>query len=110
MIRPSHSADFEQIYEIINDAASAYKGLIPADRWHEPYMSREELQQLHEQVQFWCYTDGSRVLGVMGIQVKDEVTLIRHAYVRTHERQKGIGSQLLQHLCALVPTPILIGT
>jgi GNAT superfamily N-acetyltransferase len=111
MIVPCTENDFQDIYEIINDAASAYRDVIPADCWHEPYMSAGELQQqLAEGVVFWCYKTGDRILGVMGIQDKSEVTLIRHAYVRTSERKKGIGGQLLAHLLVTAGTPVLIGT
>ncbi len=111
MIVKCGKKDFETIYSIINDAAIAYKGIIPSDRWHEPYMSREELeQQMKEGVELWCYKEGEQILGVMGIQFKGEVTLIRHAYVRTSSRNKGIGKQLLLHLTSIATTPILIGT
>jgi N-acetylglutamate synthase-like GNAT family acetyltransferase len=109
--RSDEKKDFNEIYEIINDASSVYKGIIPNDRWQEPYMSKEELKkQIDEGVQFWNYTENNRIVGVMGIQFKNDVTLIRHAYVRTTERKKGIGGKLLQHLLNLSPTPILIGT
>ncbi|MCS3796693.1 GNAT family N-acetyltransferase [Niastella sp. OAS944] len=111
MIVPVKNSDFATVHEIINDGASAYKGIIPADRWHEPYMSVEELQaQIDDRVKFWCYFDDGKMIGVMGIQDKGDVTLIRHAYVRTAARSKGIGGKLLQHLSTLVSTPILIGT
>ncbi|TXJ26802.1 MAG: N-acetyltransferase [Chitinophagaceae bacterium] len=111
MITKSRKSDCKDIYEIINDAAIAYKGIIPEDRWHEPYMSEQELQdQFEDGVQFWCYRDGHRIVGVMGIQDKGDVTLIRHAYVRTIARNKGIGSKLLNHLSELTAKPILIGT
>jgi GNAT superfamily N-acetyltransferase len=111
MITKCKPEDFNQIHEIINDAASAYRGIIPADRWHEPYMSEGELKkQMDEGVEFWCYVENEIILGVMGIQFKGDVTLIRHAYVRTSERGKGIGSKLLQHLSSTATTPILIGT
>ncbi len=111
MICKCKQKDFNEIYEIINDAASAYKGVIPADRWHEPYMTEEELKkQIEEGVQFWCYTEEGKITGVMGIQFKNDVTLIRHAYVRTTNRKNGIGSKLLQHLSTIATTPILIGT
>lgn len=103
--------DFDTIYTIINDASIAYKGIIPADRWNEPYMSAEELRtQIAEGVEFWKYMDNNEILGVMGIQPKSDVTLIRHAYVRTQSRQQGIGGKLLEHLVAMTKTPILIGT
>ncbi len=111
MISKSEQKDFSEIYEIINDGASAYKDVISADRWHEPYMTKDELKkQIDEGVQFWNYTEDGKILGVMGIQFKKDVTLIRHAYVRTSERKKGIGSKLLEHLRTIATTPVLIGT
>jgi len=111
LITKSTTSDFGEIYEIINEAASAYKGIIPMDRWHEPYMSELELQnQIDNGVEFWCYLENNEILGVMGIQDKSDVTLIRHAYVRTRVRNKGIGSKLLHHLSQLTRKPILIGT
>lgn len=111
MIVPVKPNDFSIVHEIINDGASAYKGIIPADRWHEPYMSVEELQaQIDDGVKFWCYVENEKMIAVMGIQDKVDVTLIRHAYVRTTARNQGIGGKLLQHLSTLVSTPILIGT
>lgn len=111
MIIPFNTSDITTIYDIINDGASAYKGIIPADRWHEPYMSIIELQnQIEEGVQFWCYKTGEIIEGVMGIQFKEDVTLIRHAYVRTAKRNSGIGSKLLAHLQSMAETRILIGT
>jgi len=111
MIIPCLSEDLATIYDIINDGASAYKGIIPEDRWHDPYMSREELKiQINDGVEFWKYTKEGRILGIMGIQYKGEVTLIRHAYVRTSERNKGTGSKLLHHLLSQSTTPVLIGT
>lgn len=111
MIVASEKTDFEEILTIINDAASAYKGIIPADRWHEPYMSAHELQkQIDDGVNFWCFLQNGVITGVMGIQDKHDVTLIRHAYVRTNVRNKGIGGKLLQHLSKLTKNPILIGT
>ncbi|HEX8332197.1 MAG TPA: GNAT family N-acetyltransferase, partial [Segetibacter sp.] len=111
MVAKCHEEDFKEIFTIINDGASAYKGIIPDDRWHDPYMPEDELQtQIDEGVQFWCYKEGNEILGVMGIQNKDDVTLIRHAYVRTANRNKGIGGKLLSHLTSISRTPILIGT
>src|SRR5215510_4888029 len=111
MIRRATDEDFEEIFIIINDAAIAYKGAIPPDRWHEPYMDKEELQsQIDDGVQFSCYVDNDEIIGVMGIQDKSEVALIRHAYVRTRQRKKGIGTLLLQELIKDEKKPILIGT
>ena len=111
MISRYERTDFNEICEVINDAAIAYKGIIPEDRWHDPYMSHEELKkQMDEGVQFWVYREHEKIAGVMGIQYKEDVTLIRHAYVRTTERNKGIGSILLEHLTEVTDIPVLIGT
>lgn len=111
MILKCEQTDIQEICDIINDAASAYKGIIPDDRWHDPYMSEEELQkQIDEGVQFWSWKEHGEMMGVMGIQYKEDVTLIRHAYVRSLFRNKGIGSKLLAHLSSIASTPVLIGT
>jgi GNAT superfamily N-acetyltransferase len=111
MIEKCAQEDFRKIWEVINDGAIAYKGVIPADRWHEPYMPQEELiTQMEEGVQFWCYKENEEILGVMGIQYKGDVTLIRHAYVRSTHRNKGIGGKLLTRLAAISTVPVLIGT
>jgi len=111
IIRPCEPPDVPAIYAIINDAAQAYKGVIPADRWHEPYMPMEELVgQMREGVRFWGYADKDELVGVMGLQDRGEVDLIRHAYVRTTQRNHGIGGRLLKHLEGLSGKPMLIGT
>jgi N-acetylglutamate synthase-like GNAT family acetyltransferase len=111
MIRKCTDSDIEVILEIINDAAQAYKGVIPVDCWHEPYMSREELkQEIENQVCFWGYEDEDTLMGVMGIQDKGEVALIRHAYVRSNRRNQGIGTRLLRFLESETEKQILIGT
>jgi GNAT superfamily N-acetyltransferase len=110
-IRAAVRSDVGAIHDIINDAAQAYKGVIPADRWHEPYMPLPELEsEIARGIRFYCATDGDRVIGVMGIQDVKDVTLIRHAYVRTAARRHGIGQALLQHLNQLTQRPVLIGT
>jgi N-acetylglutamate synthase-like GNAT family acetyltransferase len=111
MISEYNQSYFNDVYEIINDGAMAYKGIIPADRWKEPYMSEEELKtQIADGVTFWMYFIDEKAAGVMGIQLKKDVTLIRHAYIRTLNRNKGIGGRLLEHLRNITSTPILIGT
>jgi len=103
--------DLPQIFSIINDAAQAYRDVIPPDRWHEPYMALDELtQEIHCGVEFWGCESGGRLVGVMGIQDRGEVTLIRHAYVQTAHRRRGIGEKLLKQLEAMAAKPILIGT
>ncbi len=111
MIRKCKQSEFEIIYEIVNDGAQAYKGVIPAGRWHEPYMSHEELKhEIADGVVFWGCEADQELDGVMGIQDKGDVNLIRHAYVRTRARQQGIGTRLLKHLESTIDKPILVGT
>ncbi len=99
MIRRCIDSDFDEIFVIINDAARAYEGVIPVDRWKEPYMSKEELSlEMKEGVVFWGYEEDDQLIGVMGIQDVKDVSLIRHAYVRTTNRNQGIGGKLLSHL------------
>ena len=110
-IAPCAAADLPAVFEIINESALAYKGVIPADRWHEPYMSMAELKsEIAKGVRFYCCKLDGRIAGVMGIQDVKDVTLIRHAYVRTKERRHGIGRTLLEHLNQLSSRPVLIGT
>jgi len=111
MIRRCDERDFELIWAIINDGAQAYKGIIPADRWTEPYMSREKLQhEIDEGVVFWGYEETRTLIGVMGLQQVQDVILIRHAYVRTSSQKRGIGAHLLAHLREMANGPVLIGT
>jgi N-acetylglutamate synthase-like GNAT family acetyltransferase len=111
MIRRCRDADFDTIYAIINDAASAYRGVIPAAVWHEPYMSAADLTgEIASDVEFWGFQRGGDLVGVMGAQLVADVTLIRHAYVRGTDQRSGVGAQLLESLCSRTRTPILIGT
>jgi GNAT superfamily N-acetyltransferase len=114
MIRRCAEADFEAILAIVNEAARAYDGVIPADRYHEPYMPTEELRgEIDAGVEFWAWDEDGAVpgvRGVMGIQEVKDVTLIRHAYVRTADQGRGIGAALLDHLRARAKRPLLIGT
>ncbi len=111
MIRRCDGRDFESVWAIINDGAQAYRGTIPEDRWTEPYMSREKLQhEIDDGVVFWGYEDAGNLLGVMGLQQVRDVTLIRHAYVRTSSQKRGVGAHLLSHLRLLTERPVLIGT
>jgi GNAT superfamily N-acetyltransferase len=111
MIRRCDDGDFELIWAIINDGARAYKGIIPEDRWTEPYMSKNELRhEIDDGVAFWGYEESGKLVGVMGIQPVQDVTLIRHAYVASSSQKGGIGTHLLSHLRKLTPGPVLIGT
>jgi N-acetylglutamate synthase-like GNAT family acetyltransferase len=111
MIRRCNEQDFEAIYEIVNDAATAYRGVIPSDCWTEPYMPREELRaEIDAGIDFWGYEEDGTLAGVMGIQHVRDVTLIRHAYVRTASQRRGIGVALLESLHARTDRPVLIGT
>ena len=110
-IRQCSDRDFETIYSIINEAAQVYKGVIPGDCWKVPYMSKDELKhEIDVGVLFWGFEENNRLIGVMGIQYVQDVTLIRHAYVRLQEQKRGIGKKLLLELCIKSDRPILIGT
>ena len=111
MIRQCDNSEVELIYSIINDAAEAYKGVIPGDRWEEPYMSKDELQhEIDQGVVFWGYEQDGQLVGVMGIQHLQDVTLIRHAYVRAAKRNQGMGGKLLSSLRQQATRPLLVGT
>ena len=110
-IRESRKRDVPTIFAIINDAAQAYRGVIPADCWHEPYMPQDELEsEIAKGVVFWVAEENDRMLGVMGIQDRGEVALVRHAYVLTNLQRKGVGTKLLRHVERLTAKPVLIGT
>jgi GNAT superfamily N-acetyltransferase len=110
-IRLCSGADFEAIYAVINDAATAYAGVIPADRYGVPYMPADALRgEIAAGVRFWGWFEGEELCGVMGIQDVDDVTLLRHAYVRPDRQGRGIGGGLLTHLVGLPHQPLLVGT
>ena len=110
-IRPCVTADFDAMYAVINAAATAYAGVIPGDRYHVPYMPADELRdEIAAGVRFWGWHDPAGLSGVMGSQNVDDVTLIRHAYVRPDRQGAGIGSRLLAHLTDLPHRPLLVGT
>src|SRR6516165_2216641 len=99
------------ILRIVNLAAEAYRGVIPADRWHEPYMPASELdEEIAAGVGFWGYESDGELLGVMGIQAVRDVDLIRHAYVMPGRQRGGVGSALLEHLVGLSTKRLLVGT
>jgi GNAT superfamily N-acetyltransferase len=105
-------SEFDAVLGVINDAAQAYKGVIPQDMWREPYMTSAELaEEVERGVEFYgCYENGA-LLAVMGIQPVKDVTLIRHAYVLTSHQRKGLGAELLRYLLSLAKTrQILVGT
>jgi GNAT superfamily N-acetyltransferase len=109
-IRPCTAADLPELFSIVNDAAQAYKGVIPADCWHEPYMPLDELKQgIRDGIVFWGYEVDGELVGLMGIQDRGEISLIRHAYVQAAQRRKGIGEKLLRRLEGMTAKPILIG-
>jgi N-acetylglutamate synthase-like GNAT family acetyltransferase len=111
LIRKSREADMGVMLTIINEAAQAYRGVIPADRWHEPYMPMHELvEEIAAGVVFWVAEQEGRLLGVMGIQDKGDVALVRHAYVAPSTQRKGVGTRLLRHVEGLNSKPLLIGT
>ena len=111
MIRRCDESELEVINAIINDSAQAYKGVIPTDCWKEPYMSRDELlHEMEDGVLFWGCEEDGELVGVMGIQQVEDVTLIRHAYVRTARRNKGIGQRLIASLRRQTTGQFLVGT
>jgi GNAT superfamily N-acetyltransferase len=110
-IRLCRDDERSAILTIVNAAAEAYRGVIPADRWHEPYMPSAELDgEIAAGVEFWGYEDGEALLGVMGVQPVRDVELIRHAYVLPESQGKGVGSALLQHLVSSSSRQLLVGT
>ncbi len=110
-IRKCTQADFDAVLRIINQAAHAYKGVIPTDRWHEPYMVEAELHgEIADGVVFWGVERDTKLKAVMGFQDKREVALIRHAYVIPEMQRQGLGTRLLRHVESLSDKPVLVGT
>jgi N-acetylglutamate synthase-like GNAT family acetyltransferase len=110
-IRRSTDADFEAMLAIVNDGAQAYRGVIPADRWHEPYMPADELsREIAAGIVFWVAEEDGGIRGVMGMQDKGDVALVRHAYIATAMQRSGMGTRLLRHVQGLTGKPMLIGT
>jgi GNAT superfamily N-acetyltransferase len=111
MMRRCTDADVPAIDAVINEAAEAYRGVIPPDCWHEPYMTRASLvAEIAAGVEFSGWDEAGALVGVMGVQEVRDVTLIRHAYVRPSRQGQGIGGALLTALAAQVPGPLLVGT
>lgn len=111
MIRQCEATELDTIYEVINDGAEAYRGVIAPNCWHEPYMSREELaREYAARIVFFGLYEARRLAGVMGLQLVGDVALLRHAYVRTTGQHHGIGSALLAHVRSQTDRPMLIGT
>ena len=110
-IRPCRDDERAAILSIVNAAAEAYRGVIPADRWHEPYMPSDELDgEIAAGVVLWGYEADGELVGIMGIQPVGDVDLIRHAYVSPASQGRGIGAALLGHLARSTTRPILVGT
>jgi GNAT superfamily N-acetyltransferase len=110
-IRPVRPDEHGLVLTIINEAAQRYRGVIPADRWHDPYFSAGYLEsEIAAGVRFFGYEAEGELLGVMGVQDVDDVTLIRHAYVAPRAQRRGIGGELLRSLLTTTDKPILIGT
>ena len=110
-IRKSEKADLPAMLSIVNEAAEAYRGVIPADRWREPYMPEDEfVREIAHGIDFYVAEEQGRLVGVIGIQDKGAVTLVRHAYVAPTTQRMGVGTRLLRHVEGLADKPILIGT
>ena len=111
VIRPCRDDEQAAVHSIINSAAVAYKGVIPADCWHEPYMTMQDFQgEVLAGVVFWGYESAGTLVGVMGIQPVSDVDLIRHAYVLPGAQRHGVGAALIDHLRALSGRRMLVGT
>jgi len=111
MIRKCYTSDIEKIYSIINEAARAYESIIPADRYHQPYMPMDELKQEMKRITFHGWETSRELVGVMGIELIKDVTLIRHAYILPEWQRQGIGSKLLDYCKGSVTTSrLLVGT
>ncbi len=108
MIRKCKADNIQEIYLIINEAAKTYDGVIPSDRYHEPYMPMAELQREMKRIAFFGWQAGDKLAGVMGIEPVKDVTLVRHAYVLPAYQKQGIGSKLLNHIVKQVTTPRLL--
>ena len=110
-IRPCRDDERRAILAIVNAAAEAYRGVIPADRWREPYMPADELDdEIAAGVAFWGYEDDGELAAIMGIQPVRDVELIRHAYTAPERQGRGIGGALLDELLSRATRPILVGT
>jgi GNAT superfamily N-acetyltransferase len=110
-IRPCRDDERPAILALVNAAAEAYRGVIPADRWHEPYMAADELdREIAAGVAFWGHEEDGTLGGVMGAQPVGDVELIRHAYVAPERQGRGIGGALLEHLVQRGTRPLLVGT
>jgi len=111
MIRRCTNSDFGAIEALINEAARAYRGVIPADCWHEPYFTLSDLiAETNAGVNFWGLDEFHALIGVMGLQKVRDVTLIRHAYVQPAHQGRGIGGALMRALIHQATTPLLVGT
>jgi GNAT superfamily N-acetyltransferase len=110
-IRECRDDEQDAILTIINAAAAAYRGVIPADCWHEPYMPPSEFEhEVRAGVRFWGFEVDGGLVGVIGIQAVRDVDLIRHAYVRPDRQRSGVGGSLLQHVRGLSTRRMLVGT
>ena len=110
-IRKAVEGDLGSMLTLVNDAAQAYRGVIPVDRWHDPYMPENELaNEIQDGISFWVAEEEGQLLGMIGIQNKGDVTLVRHAYVAPIKQRAGVGTKLLRHVSELACKPVLIGT
>jgi len=110
MIRECTIDDAERICFVVNEAAEAYRGVIPDDCWHEPYMPLDELRREMAGMTFFGWDGVDGLVGVMGYQPLEGVTLVRHAYVLSARQGEGIGGRLLDHLMAMSSGRLLVGT
>ena len=111
MIRPCNQADLGRMCEVINDAATAYAGAIPADCYHQPYMPLDELEREARRMTFYGWEEDARLIGVVGYEPIKDVTLMRHCYVLSDRQRRGIGSALVRHVMDVTTSGrLLVGT
>ncbi len=108
MIRLCRPDDIQSVCAIINEAATAYEGVIPDDCWHDPYMPMDDLQREAATMTLYGFEEDGRLVGVIGYQPLADVTLLRHLYVETPRQRSGLGSELLRHVVGLTATPRLL--
>jgi len=111
VIRSARPEDVPALTAIVNAAAEAYRGVIPPDCWHEPYMPEDDLRsEIADGVEFWVTEAAGSPVGMMGLQDRGDVALVRHAYVSPQLQRGGVGTSLLRHVEGLAAKPVLIGT
>ena len=111
MIKEISLRDVGKIYEIINEAARAYRNVIPDDCYHEPYMTKEELRREMKRMTVFGWDAGGDIIGVMGCESVNDGTLVRHAYVFPDLQKMAVGKKLIDHIKRTATSKrLLVGT